>query len=496
MASEIIVPLGQKLTLERKYIRCTRAGCRICTAWDSTERGHGPYWYAFWKEGGRTRSKYVGKELPPELAAQQAEKEKNAASVAASAAQSASGHATIEGIAQFAVGLPPSKRGLPRLNVQTFGGWTLTVERDTATHELILPTQKSRSLLTYLLRRNGVAQSRSLLVGQFWPETTEELARNSLSKALSHIRAAFAADDVRLEVVADRERVAIGVAASDACVVDSLLFERAMAGLGRDDDGALRLESRQQVQTIEDALRLYRGAFLPGNFEEWAETEREGLANLYAAALRGLVRYYSDARLWERAAIYGESLLQHDPLDESTQRQLMYLHYAHGNTAAALRQYAECVALLDAELGLPPEAETTELYELIKRRGLVVPESAMPSVITPLPQPQGLAERFESVPLVGRARPLQTMLTARIAAQAGQSQLVLLAGEAGVGKSRLLQEAAKTDTGGVHDCDGTLLSRRERPAVSADHRAVALAFRGLAAIGCGAVERGRAADAR
>ena len=427
------VPRGQKLTLEHKYIRCARAGCRVCSANNTGQRGHGPYWYAFWKEDGRTRSKYLGKELPPELAAHRTQPH----TVSEPPPSPQSIRSTL-----FASGLPPSKAGLSRLNVQTFGEWLLTVERGAGSHELKLPTQKSRSLLTYLLRRQGHAQSRAVLVGLFWPESDEELARNSLSKALSHIRAALRADDVRLELVADRERVTLAAAPNAVCVMDATLFEAALTGLGRDDDGALRMESRQQVQAVEDALRLYRGVFLPGSFDEWAEEDRAALAKLYAAALRGLVRFYSDVRLWERAAIYGEALLQHDPLDESSQRQVMYLHYARGNTAAAIRQYQECAALLERELGLPPEQETTELYDLIRRRGLVVPEA--PTGLTPLPQPQGLAERFENeLPLVGRERPLQALLTARTAAQAGQSQLVLVAGEAGVGKSRLLQEAQK-----------------------------------------------------
>jgi hypothetical protein len=41
----------------RQLVRCGKAGCTKCP--------HGPYWYAYWREGGRVRSRYVGKELPP-----------------------------------------------------------------------------------------------------------------------------------------------------------------------------------------------------------------------------------------------------------------------------------------------------------------------------------------------------------------------------------------------------------------------------------------------
>ena len=45
-----------KVTLRQESVRCGKAGCTRCP--------HGPYWYAYWREDGRTRSRYVGKTLP------------------------------------------------------------------------------------------------------------------------------------------------------------------------------------------------------------------------------------------------------------------------------------------------------------------------------------------------------------------------------------------------------------------------------------------------
>jgi hypothetical protein len=44
---------------QQEMVRCGKKGCR-CTRGEL----HGPYWYAYWTEGGRTRSEYVGKHLP------------------------------------------------------------------------------------------------------------------------------------------------------------------------------------------------------------------------------------------------------------------------------------------------------------------------------------------------------------------------------------------------------------------------------------------------
>jgi hypothetical protein len=45
-----------KVTFRQEAVRCGREGCGGCP--------HGPYWYAYWREGGRLRSRYIGKELP------------------------------------------------------------------------------------------------------------------------------------------------------------------------------------------------------------------------------------------------------------------------------------------------------------------------------------------------------------------------------------------------------------------------------------------------
>jgi hypothetical protein len=47
-------------TYRQEYIRCGKPTCR-CVAGE----GHGPYWFAYWSQGGRTRKEYIGKKLPP-----------------------------------------------------------------------------------------------------------------------------------------------------------------------------------------------------------------------------------------------------------------------------------------------------------------------------------------------------------------------------------------------------------------------------------------------
>ena len=45
-----------KITFRQQSVKCGKAGCTACP--------HGPYWYAYWREDGKTRSRYIGKQLP------------------------------------------------------------------------------------------------------------------------------------------------------------------------------------------------------------------------------------------------------------------------------------------------------------------------------------------------------------------------------------------------------------------------------------------------
>lgn len=49
---------GPKVSLRQQHVRCGRDSCTTCP--------HGPYWYAYWREAGKRKSKYVGKLLEDE----------------------------------------------------------------------------------------------------------------------------------------------------------------------------------------------------------------------------------------------------------------------------------------------------------------------------------------------------------------------------------------------------------------------------------------------
>jgi len=134
-------------------------------------------------------------------------------------------------------------------------------------------------------------------------------------------------------------------------------------------------------------------------------------------------------------------LLALDPLQESVHRALMRLYDRQGRRAASLRQYQECVDLLQRELGTEPESETRQLYaEILRRRHIVVtPAAGRPAAPPIFRSAPGRAPSRGTRPFVGRARELDRILAALPAADDERGQVVLVLGETGIGKTRFLE---------------------------------------------------------
>ena len=56
----IQLPTNQHITYQLQYRKCGKNSCDTCR----DGHGHGPYWYAYWREGSRLRSGYIGKVQP------------------------------------------------------------------------------------------------------------------------------------------------------------------------------------------------------------------------------------------------------------------------------------------------------------------------------------------------------------------------------------------------------------------------------------------------
>jgi DNA-binding SARP family transcriptional activator/tetratricopeptide (TPR) repeat protein len=293
---------------------------------------------------------------------------------------------------------------------------------------LVVDTRKAIGLLAYLAVA-GREQSRDHLVDLLWPGSDAERGRGSLRRTLSALRAALG--DRWVE--ADRTRVRF--VPDDHVSVD---VERFLAGGSEVHDHAPDLVCPKCIDSLSRAGSLYRGDFIEGftlrgcpAFDDWLMAEGEHLRRKAASVFERWSKALAEEGRYPESIVAARRWLAVDPLHERAHRTLMLLHAWSGERSASVEVYRTCVAMLDRELGVSPLEETTELYEAILEEDL--PRApAITRRVEPAPPPA------IGYPFVGRAVSIERIQSI-ISAGSG---LIVVEGELGTGKTRLLEELA------------------------------------------------------
>jgi DNA-binding SARP family transcriptional activator/tetratricopeptide (TPR) repeat protein/DNA-binding transcriptional ArsR family regulator len=303
------------------------------------------------------------------------------------------------------------------LRLYTFGG--LRVERDG--QPLHLPTQKARELIAYLVTFRDRSHPRAVVAGTLWPDLPEDRARRRLSDTLWRVRQVL--DDC---VAADE--ASIWHNRDSPCWLDVEQLQDAIANLDFEI---------QDPQRIQETLDLYQGPYLDGLYLDWVLLERERLQGCYLEALDALLTAYKQRGDYRAALQVTQQLVATEPLHEAAHRELMRLYHLLGRDAEAIAQYRQCEELLRQELGVAPAPETRAVYEALVHRATA---DTGPTAVHLPTRARRPPIDLDELPLAGRDVERGALLDYLEAAAAGQGSVVLLEGEAGIGKTRLARE--------------------------------------------------------
>lgn len=362
---------------------------------------------------------------------------------------------------------------MSRLTLRFFG--SPRIEYDGS--PVVVDTRKALALLAYLaLTRQQ--QSRDTLAALLWPDYDQSHARATLRRTLSALNKALPTGCL----IIDRETISFEVGADLDVDVDR--FREALAAC-RTHGHAVTDVCVECVPLLNEAVGLYSDDFLSGfslrdspTFENWQFFQAESLRRELGGALERLTRYLGDRGESERAIGYARRWLALDPLHEPAHRYLMLLYAQAGQRSAALHQYRACVQVLERELGVAPLEVTTTLYEAIKENrigpvrqaaqaeapagisgehgaerargggvsGAVTRTMAHERAAAPLQDVVPVVVDSEAAapaqvvyPLVGRSEEWATLLDAYSAGSAAGA-VIVLEGEAGIGKTRLAED--------------------------------------------------------
>jgi predicted ATPase/DNA-binding SARP family transcriptional activator len=297
---------------------------------------------------------------------------------------------------------------------------------------ITLTNRKAIGLLSYLLIESDHAHSREFLLGLLWPDLPTPAAQNNLRVTWAHLQKALGTDasDEQPHLIGDRLTLRFNPLSNyelDVARFNSLT-EACRLHPHLDPHDCTECASR-----LTQALELVRGDFLEEfslgdcrQFEDWLLIQREQLRVQVTSALEQFAAFHERAGQLTEAERFTRRLLEYDPLNESTYRQLMRILARTDQRAAALDAYETCRRLLGTELGIAPAVETVTLAEQIRARAPF--ESHVTHVDLPLVLTRFFGRQQESARLVD-------FLSRRTV------RLVILAGPGGVGKTRLAIEA-------------------------------------------------------
>ena len=226
------------------------------------------------------------------------------------------------------------------------------------------------AVLALLARAGRAGVTREKILALLWPDEPEDRARRSLNQAVYSLRRDLGSDDALLGAKDLRLNV-------DLIDVDVMEFEDAI----RSGDS-------------DRAVALYGGPFLDGfylprssEFERWVEAERLALAHEYTAALERVANLAAQRGDHTAAVAHWRRLAGADPLNARVALSLMTSLTAVGDPGGAIQHARLHEALLDQELGLPPDKDVAAFARQLRARPepSAVPDTPPPLAPTPAP---------------------------------------------------------------------------------------------------------------
>jgi DNA-binding SARP family transcriptional activator len=300
-----------------------------------------------------------------------------------------------------------------------FGNFRLITPND---EPINLSSPTIRSLLAYLILNREQPADRRRLAYLFWPRGTETAARRNLRQYLHRIR--------RLTPEPDHDTPLVLSSGSIVQFNPEIIISSDIQKFTH------YTRPEANIEELISCVSLYSGDLLEDVYEDWINPLREQYSQRMFQAMERLSSKLQTLGRFEEAIQFTHKQINFDPYNEAVHRNLISLYYQNNERNKAVEHYNQLTDILNNDLGIPPLPETEELIEAIQQGRYQVgqPTSQIRK------DSESLQKLDYSIPLIGRESEISNLDQALSQGQQRQGNFILITGESGIGKTRLVQE--------------------------------------------------------
>jgi len=260
-------------------------------------------------------------------------------------------HGLAQGASCGGVGVDPHSR---QLRAHCFGKFEVHVG-DQVVSDARFRSNKHRYLLAYLLDSPEHRANEDVLLDLFWPDAADEPGRKCLSSGLSCLRAILRPENSRLDpVIRESEFIRLNPQLNFWCDANEMAAQGRKALAAGDAVGLLQ------------AVRLYRGPFLEGNFDDWALLRRQAHEELFCQlALKGAELFHEEGR-YPECLECAEAVLKVAPQRQDALAVAMRAWLKQGRPEMVIERFRHFEKVAAKEYGIEPAIELFELFQRAK----------------------------------------------------------------------------------------------------------------------------------
>lgn len=225
-------------------------------------------------------------------------------------------------------------------------------------------TRRARDIFCYIATSKNRRVLKEVLIEAFWPEEDLETVEKNFHPTISHIRKALNSRQPFKQNFLIFRDGAYQLNPELSYSIDAEEFEQLIVEA---EKAKREKDAAHQRAILESAHKIYRGEFMPGVYEDWAEERRQFYSEQSARVVAALAKLSFAEKHWADALKYAGEALAGDQFREDMHRLTMKAFAAQGKPASVKKHFEKMKKTLHTELGIEPDEETKRLFaELMK----------------------------------------------------------------------------------------------------------------------------------